>query len=494
MTKQAVRVRFAPSPTGYLHVGGLRTALYNFLFARKHNGIFILRIEDTDQTRKVEGALEHLIRTLGAVGLSWDEGPHLSGDTITEHGDFGPYIQSARTSIYRQYAEKLIESGSAYYCFCAAERLDSLRKRQQLNKLPTIYDRFCATQGDAYVAEKLASGAPHVIRLKMLQTGVTVFEDIVRGRVEFENKLIDDQVLLKSDGFPTYHLANVVDDHLMEISHVIRAEEWISSTPKHLTLYQALGWKPPEYAHVPLLFNPDKSKLSKRQGDVAAEDYLRKGYLPEALLNFLALLGWNSGTEKELFTLEELVKEFDLKKVQKSGAIFSTQKLDWFNTQYIKEKSAGELAELVKPYLVSAELIPADFNDEAYLKEVVSLCKDRMKTLAEIVDLADLFFKDIFYDPLLLVWKKSTPEATRVYLQTLKEFIDSWTGEWQDDSFEKVLLEFIKEKQWGNGDVLWPLRVALSGKKASPGPFEIARVVGKERVSARVQKAFELLG
>jgi len=205
-------------------------------------------------------------------------------------------------------------------------------------------------------------------------------------------------------------------------------------------------------------------------------------------------LGWNSGTEKELFTLEELVKEFDLKKVQKSGAIFSTQKLDWFNTQYIKEKSAGELAELVKPYLVSAELIPADFNDEAYLKEVVSLCKDRMKTLAEIVDLADLFFKDIFYDPLLLVWKKSTPEATRVYLQTLKEFIDSWTGEWQDDSFEKVLLEFIKEKQWGNGDVLWPLRVALSGKKASPGPFEIARVVGKERVSARVQKAFELLG
>ncbi|MBI5229936.1 MAG: glutamate--tRNA ligase [Candidatus Magasanikbacteria bacterium] len=492
--KEKIRVRFAPSPTGYLHVGGMRTALYNYLFARKHNGTFILRIEDTDQTRKVEGVLEHLIRTLGAVGLNWDEGPHLSGDIITEHGDFGPYIQSARTSIYRQYAEKLIESGSAYYCFCTAERLDSLRKRQQLNKLPTIYDRFCATQSDAYVAEKLASGAPYVIRLKMLQTGVTVFEDIVHGRVEFENKLIDDQVLLKSDGFPTYHLANVVDDHLMEISHVIRAEEWISSTPKHLTLYQAFGWKLPEYVHVPLLFNPDKSKLSKRQGDVAAEDYLQKGYLPEALINFLALLGWHSGTDKELFTLDELVKEFDLKKVQKSGAIFSTQKLDWFNMQYIKRKPVGELAGLVKPYLVSTGLIPADFNNEAYLEAVVSLCKGRMKTLAEIVELADLFFKDISYDPLLLVWKKSTPDATRVYLQALEEFVNRWTGEWQSNFFERALMDFIKEKQWGNGDVLWPLRVALSGKQASPGPFEIARVIGKEHTSVRIQKAIELLG
>ena len=234
--------------------------------------------------------------------------------------------------------------------------------------------------------------------------------------------------------------------------------------------------------------------MSKRQGDVAAENYLSKGYLPEALLNFLALLGWNSGMEKELFTLEELVKEFDLKKVQKSGAIFSTQKLDWFNAHYIKAKTVGELAELVEPYLVSAGLISADFKDEAYLESVVGLCKDRMKTLADITDLADLFFKDISYDPLLLIWKKSTPDATRVYLQTLKEFIEKWTGEWRDDSFEKALMEFIKEKGWGNGDLLWPLRVALSGKKASPGPFEIARVIGKERTSARVQQAIKFLG
>ncbi|MEK7189941.1 MAG: glutamate--tRNA ligase, partial [Patescibacteria group bacterium] len=344
-------VRFAPSPTGFLHVGSLRTALYNFLFARQHNGDFILRLEDTDRARYVAGAAESLLKTLAAAGLDWDEGPMLSDK---EKGKFGPYVQSERMEIYKKYAAELVDKDRAYYCFCPAERLEKLRQTQQANKQPTMYDGLCCGLDRSSVAKNLKENKPHVIRLAVPKEGMTKFKDIIRGEVEFENKLIDDQVLVKSDGFPTYHLANVVDDHLMKITHVIRGDEWLSSTPKHIVLYDAFGWDAPRFAHIPLLLNPDKSKLSKRQGDVAVEDYLKKGYLPEVLINFMALLGWNPGTEQEIFSLSKLIKAFDISKAQKAGAVFNLEKLDWMSGEYIKKMPVGELVKKCLPFLQEA--------------------------------------------------------------------------------------------------------------------------------------------
>ncbi|MEK9158981.1 MAG: glutamate--tRNA ligase, partial [Patescibacteria group bacterium] len=314
-SKLKVRVRFAPSPTGFLHVGGLRTALYNYLFAKQNKGVFFLRVEDTDQSRYVPGAVEALLKTIETVGFEIDEGPVLKNGKITEKGKYGPYFQSQRLDIYKKYADELVAKGHAYYCFCLADRLDQLRKTQETNKQPTMYDGLCHNLTPAEIKKKLAAGEKHVIRMNMPKEGQTIFQDLIHGEVKFENKLIDDQVLVKSDGFPTYHLAHAVDDHLMETSHVIRGDEWLSSTPKHLQLFKAFDWSAPAYAHIPLLLNPDRSKLSKRQGDVAVEDYLKKGYLAEALINFIALLGWNPGTEKEIFSLDELIKGFSLAKV-----------------------------------------------------------------------------------------------------------------------------------------------------------------------------------
>ncbi|MBI5732269.1 MAG: glutamate--tRNA ligase, partial [Candidatus Magasanikbacteria bacterium] len=388
-----IRVRFAPSPTGYLHIGSLRTALFNYLFARQKGGDFILRIEDTDQTRYVAGAVEQLIAALNQMGLAYDEGPILKNGKITEKGDWGPYFQSQRTAFYQKYADKLIESGRAYYCFCAAERLEKLRQTQQLNKQPTIYDGSCRRLSAADCQKKIRDKVPYVIRLKVPKKGKTKFHDLIRGEVEFENKLIDDQIILKSDGFPTYHLANVVDDCLMKISHVIRGEEWLPSMPKHILLYQAFGWEPPRFAHLPLLLNPDKSKLSKRQGDVAVEDYLKKGYLPEALLNFVALLGWNPGTEREIFNLKELVEIFDLARVQKAGAIFNLQKLDWLNAQFIKKKTLKELVKISLPFLKKAGLIKKSGEEMEKIEKIAVLERARLNRLSDLPELAKFFFQ-----------------------------------------------------------------------------------------------------
>ncbi|MEW6654905.1 MAG: glutamate--tRNA ligase, partial [Bacteroidota bacterium] len=315
-----IRVRFAPSPTGYLHVGGLRTALYNFLFARKNNGKFILRIEDTDRNRYVEGAIENLIASLKWCGLEYDEGPD-------KEGRFGPYMQSQRLDLYKKLADELIEKGHAYYCFCTPERLKQLREEQEKQKLPQAkYDKHCLSLSKSDIEEKLASKIPHVVRLNVIPNQKIIFDDVIRKRVEFDSGNVDDQVLIKSDGYPTYHLANVVDDHLMQISHVIRGEEWLSSTPKHVLLYDSFGWERPTFAHLPLLLNPDKSKLSKRQGDVAVEDYRDKGYLQEALVNFVALLGWNAGDDKEFYFIDELIESFSLERVNNSGAVFDLEK------------------------------------------------------------------------------------------------------------------------------------------------------------------------
>ncbi|MDD5489513.1 MAG: glutamate--tRNA ligase, partial [Candidatus Moranbacteria bacterium] len=346
-----VRVRFAPSPTGYLHIGGLRTALYNFLYARKNKGDYFLRIEDTDQKRLVPDAVLKLMESLEWAGIGHGEGVFVDEKgEIFEKGGYGPYVQSKRLGLYQKYAHELVEKGKAYFCFCTPERLDTLRAVQEKAKLAPAYDKMCLKEVSLEEAKKrIAGGENYVIRFDIPETGETEFEDAVRGKVKFGHKNLDDFVILKSDGYPTYHLAHVVDDHLMKTTLVFRGEEWLPSTPKHILLFQAFGWEPPEYAHLCVILNKTtKRKLSKRDGDVSVEDFMKKGYLPEAVINFIALLGWNPKTEKELFTLEELIEEFDISKLNKSGAIFDTEKLDWMNGLYIRKKNSSELAELCR--------------------------------------------------------------------------------------------------------------------------------------------------
>ena len=465
-----VRVRSAPSPTGFLHIGNFRTILYNYLFAKKHKGIFILRIEDTDQARSVEGGVENIIKTLKWAGLEFDE---------------GPYIQSERLEIYKKYAEQLVEQGSAYCCDCTAERLTKLREEQTVAKQPTMYDGHCRPSLRDGVPS-LSDGSPsRVIRLKVPKEGSTVFDDEVRGHVEFENKLIDDAVLLKSDGFPTYHLANVVDDHLMKITHVIRGEEWISSTPKHILLYKAFGWKPPVFAHLPLLLNADHSKLSKRQGDVAVEDYIKKGYLRDALINFVALLAWNPRADQEIYDLKTLIKEFDLKKVNKSGAVVNFEKLDWLNGNYIRQLSVDELTKLCQPYI--KEPVDAD-----YLKKIVGLEQERLKKLSDITEAAEMFLMDQpEYAPELLVWKKMQKEDAVKNLIALHSLLREISFVSQDD-LETKIKAWITQNNLKTGEVLWPMRVALSGRSASPSPFEIASILGKEKTLKRIEYAIKI--
>ena len=495
-----VRVRFAPSPTGYLHVGSLRTALYNYLFARKHKGEFILRIEDTDQKRLVADATEKLLETL-AIFFDWDEGIERRMEDgrwkMGTKGTYGPYVQSERLSLYRKYADELVASGKAYRCFCTSERLEAVRKEQESRKEPTRYDGRCRDLSKEELSERVKKNAPHVVRLRVEGMDDLVFDDIVRGKVSFSRKTIDDQVLLKSDGFPTYHLANVVDDHLMEITHVIRGEEWLPSTPKHILLYEAFGWEIPKFAHLPLLLNPDRSKLSKRQGDVAVEDYLAKGYLPEALLNFVALLGWNPGEGKtqEIFSLGELVDAFDLEHVHKGGAVFDTKKLDWLNARYIKNLPIETLFELAALFLRRRDWfasVESSRKESEYVERALIVERDRLQRLSDAGDSVRFFFLEPTVDPALLPWKGNTPEKTSAALETIQRALSNVPeSEWTRERLEAILLETAGEKK---GDFLWPLRVALSGEKQSPPPFEIAWVIGKTETIVRIGRAEELLG
>ena len=383
-----IRVRFAPSPTGYLHIGGLRTALYDYIYAKQQNGDFILRIEDTDRNRYVEGAVENLIESLQKMGVDFDEGPG-------KEGDYGPYLQSNRLEIYQKYINILLESGDAYYCFATKDELDEMREKQKKEGLNPKYDGRYRNYPLEKAKKRIADGEPYVIRLKIRQEGTFVFYDKIRGKVEIDASLMDDQVLMKSDGYPTYHFASVVDDHLMEISHVIRGEEWISSTPKHVFLYECFGWKPPKWIHLPLILNPDKTKLSKRQGDVAVEDYLRKGYLPEALVNFITLLGWHPKTDKEIISLPQTIKEFSFKRVNKAGAVFDIEKLNWMNGWYIRNSSLDRIAQLAKPYFKKADINIEDANK---YKDVVDLARGYANTLPEIVKHGRVFYQQIELD------------------------------------------------------------------------------------------------
>lgn len=481
MTERKVKTRFAPSPTGYLHVGGLRTALYSYLFARQNKGIFALRIEDTDQKRYVEGAVESLENALKFFDLNWDE---------------GPIFQSKRTEIYMKYARELVLGGHAYPCFCSPERLDEMRKEQEAKKQPPKYDRLCLNLSEAEIKARTEAGETYVIRQRIPQEDL-FFHDLVRGDMQFHGKDIDDQVLIKSDGYPTYHLANVVDDHEMEVTHVIRGEEWLPSTPKHIWLYQAIGWTPPAFAHLPLLLNPDRSKLSKRQGDVAAEDFIKKGYLKEAMINFIAFMGWNPGTEEELFTLDQLVERFSLDRVQKAGAIFNLEKLDWLNGQYIRQKSTEELGDLILPFLQKEPW----YKDELVLrlspeqkKSFVSSVQLRMKTLADAAPMLKPFLLseldydfNLFYSEKMKVDKAMTVLALENSIPAL-EALEDYSNE---ESIKECLVKVIEKLGVKNGQLLWPLRVALTNEQFSPGTFELIHVMGKELTLKRLKTALD---
>lgn len=468
----SVRTRFAPSPTGYLHVGGLRTALYAFLFAKQNNGTFILRIEDTDQSRKVEGATEKLIEALHWAGVDFAEGPG-------KDGKFGPYIQSQRLKIYHEHAARLVSEGKAYHCFCTAERLDSLRAAGG-----TMYDRHCRNIPTAEAQQRVAAGEPNVVRMKIPDDGELTFHDEVRGDVTFAFATLDDQVLLKTDGFPTYHLAVVVDDHTMEISHVIRGEEWLPSTPKHILLYQYFGWNIPKFAHLPLLLNPDKSKLSKRQGDVAVEDYRAKGYLKEALVNFVAFLGWNPGDEREIFSMDELVKDFSIERVGKAGAVFNIEKLNWMNQQHMKNLPNTELLPLLKPMFTEKGWSSAS---DTYLMDVIGLLKERVVLLPDFVSTSGYFFEDpTSYDETAKAknWKPETPAHLTALNEALKR-----SEKFDAAAIESALRSTAESFQAGAGKLIHPMRLALSGVSNGPSLFHMAEVLGRERVVRRIENA-----
>lgn len=490
MEPSPVRVRFAPSPTGFLHIGSLRTLLYNWFFARKHGGTFVLRVEDTDRARLVEGALESLCRTLNTIGLNPDEGVRFVDGKIADEGPHAPYLQSARKEKHLAYAKQLIDQAAAYYCFCTKERLEALAEEQRLNKQALMYDRHCRNLAKEETEKRLLAGEAHVIRLAVPTEGSLAMDDLIHGRIIIPWEQVDDQVLIKSDGFPTYHLAATCDDHDMEISHVIRGDEWISSLPKHLFLAKCFGWTPPQYAHLPLLLNADRSKLSKRQGDVAVEDYLGKGYLPEALINFVALLGWNPTADREIFTKEELATMFDITKVNKSGAVFNVEKLDWLNAHYLKSMPQGDFLAACRPWMENKSA------DQSFADRACLLVRDRVNALSQLPELTAFIFEPTLnYEPEILQWKTQTKESAREKLFVVREFLNERPEEWfaSATDIDKDLRQLIVDKAWQNGETLWPLRVALSGSKQSPGPFELIAAYRKSRSLQRIDEAMAKL-
>ncbi len=478
--KNQVRTRFAPSPTGYLHIGGLRTALYSYLFAKQNGGQFILRLEDTDIKRYVPESTEAIYKGLKWAGLNYDEGPDVGGP-------YEPYIQSQRLDLYKKYAQELIDKGKAYYCFCTDKELEQMRQEQIAKKIAPKYDQRCLKLKPAEIKKKITTNEPRVIRMKIPEGRKIEVNDLVRGKIIYNSENLDDQVLLKSDGYPTYHLAVVVDDYLMKISHVTRTEEWLPSTPKHILLYEYFGWKAPQWAHLPLLLNPDKTKMSKRKGDVALDDYIKKGYLPETVINYLAFLGWNPGTEKEIYSMEELLKEFKLEKVHKAGAVFNVEKLNWYNSHYIKQLPLDKLTKMCQPYFTDKT---AEFK---HLEKIVALEQERLQSLSEIGERTTFFFEPPSYDKSLLKWKDMTDEQIKKSLQTSQKIISGIPE--KEFDLEDLKSELLAEAELypNRGELLWPLRVALSGQKNSPPPFEIAEILGKKETLERIEKAIKLI-
>ncbi len=474
-----VRVRFAPSPTGYLHVGGLRTALYNYLFAKKHGGKCILRIEDTDRTRFVENATENLIENLRWAGIEFDE-------SLENEGEFGPYIQSERFDLYTKYGKELLEKDLAYYAFDTSEELEAMRERLKQEGGSFKYDRNkmrnSITLGKDEAEKLIAAGEEFVIRMKVPEEGEVRFKDIIRGEVKVPCKDVDDQILLKSDGFPTYHLANVVDDHFMQISHVIRGEEWLPSTPKHVLLYQFFGWDTPEFAHLPLLLNEKKAKLSKRHGDVAVEDFRAKGYLRDAFVNFIALLGWNPTGDREIYSMQELIDLFDLSKVNKAGAVFDLKKLAWMNQQYLKELPSSEAVPVLKAELAKHGVTELEDN---YIAQVFELFKERVTFISEIPEMTSyLYAEPQEFDEKYMAkrWKEDTADMVKPLIEKLSQL-----EEFTHDSTHNLTKAHCEEADVKMGQLMHPLRLMLTGISSGAGMFDTMALIGKERCIKRFE-------
>lgn len=477
-----IRVRFAPSPTGFVHIGSLRTALYNFLYARKHNGQFILRIEDTDQNRLVEGAIENLFKTFDWVGIQFDE-------STRNEGDFGPYQQSKRLDIYKKYVDQLVNEGKAYPCFATSDELEEMRQKQVARGEDPKYDGRYRDYPADKSAQRIKNGEMHVIRLKVPLDGETIVNDIVRGAVTFQNNNLDDQVILKSDGFPTYHLANVVDDYLMKVSHVIRGEEWLPSTPKHVILYNYFGWPLPQFAHLPLLLNSDRSKLSKRQGDVAVEDYINKGYTAEALINFVALLGWSPGdsVNQEIFSLDELTASFSLEQVNKSGAVFDISKLEWMNGTYIRSMEPDSLLLFLKPFLEKAGI---NTNDTDTCQKIMMAIRPRINTGNDVANAVRIFISEeleITEQEALDILKA---DSAKVVLESFLEKIENIPT--LDQLVFKEIMKEIQKEKGIKGPFLWkPVRVAITATESGPDLPIVIDIFGKEKVSSFINQALK---
>ena len=483
MTK--IRTRYAPSPTGKMHVGNLRTALYEFLIAKHEDGVFMLRIEDTDQERFVEGATEIIYRTLEKAGLVHDEGPD-------KDGGYGPYVQSERvkTGIYMKYAKELIDKGEAYYCFCDKERLASLKTEVVEGKEISVYDKHCLHLSKEEIEANLASGKPFVIRQNNPTEGSTTFHDALYGDITVENAELDDMILIKSDGYPTYNFANVVDDHTMNITHVVRGNEYISSSPKYTRLYEAFGWEVPVYVHLPLITGESHKKLSKRDGDFSFEDLLEQGFVAEAILNFIALLGWSPEDNREIFSLEDLIKEFDYRRISKSPAVFDIVKLRWMNGEYLKAMDFDAFYEKAEPYLKQA--LKKKFD----LKKIAAMVKTRIEVFPDIPALVDFFEELPEYDPAMYAHKKMKTDETSS-LQVLQELLPLLEAQedYSNDGLFQLLSSYVEEKGCKNGYVMWPVRTAVSGKQMTPaGATEIMEILGKEESLKRIRKGIELLG
>lgn len=484
-----MRTRFAPSPTGSLHVGGLRTALMSYLLAKQTGGQFLLRIEDTDQSREVPGAVDIILRGLTWAGIPPDEGVVWIDGVPGERGTKGPYKQSVRLPLYRAAVDTLLAAGHAYPCFCTPERLEQMRRDQEARKVAPMYDRHCCDLSKEETDARIAAGERHVIRMKIPREETIIFEDDIRGSVSFQGHTIDDQVLLKSDGFPTYHLAHVVDDHAMEIDLVIRGEEWLPSLPKHLLLFRFLGWTAPRYAHVPLLLNHDRTKLSKRQNAVSVDDYIEKGYLPEALLNFIALLGWNPGTTQELFSLEELIDAFSLDRVQKAGAIFDTEKLDWLQGQWMRRFPLEIFVERIRP--IVEPTTPEAATDPHFAKKV-ALIQERITFFHEAPEMLSYFYHAPKVEAALLANPKQKVTAADLphLLGILEEILSAIPEhDWKAERILQDVKAALEPKNLKLGQLLWPLRALLTGREYSPGAVEVAEILGKEETLRRVGAA-----
>lgn len=483
-----VRVRFAPSPTGYLHIGGARTALFNWLFAHKMGGKLILRIEDTDTERLKEDSVSQILTSLKWLGINWDEGPEVGGDC-------GPYYQSERLDIYKKYADKLLEEGKAYYCFCSAADLEAQREKQRAAKQPFRYARICRDLSAEEVQARIAAGEPYSVRVKIPVEGTITVHDLIHGDVTFNMDQFDDFVIVKSNGMPTYNFAVVVDDHLMGMTHVLRAEEHLSNTPKQLLIYEALGWEPPKFGHMPMILAPDRSKLSKRHGATSVEEFRSQGYLAEAIVNYLTLLGWGPGDERELFTLQETVELFELEQMSKKAAIYDTKKLTWMNGQYLSELPLEKILPEAKPFFIKDGLVTEEwFNDaanEAYFEKLVDVVRVRVKTLQEVADASSYFFKELEGYDEKGVSKHFKPENIAILEQCIAAIK-------ADDVYDLASTEAAYNKIAADnglalGKVIHPTRLALTGRTVSPGMFDVMVLLGKEKTLARLEKAVEFI-